>query len=855
MKLTVSVGGVDLTGSTLVDGAQIQRDLSTRVSSASFKLIATTARETAEFDYANFDESRYSIDLRELMPVQIFGDGKVIFGGFITALASQQTAPDVIFYSCTANDYSWLVDRTTCVVDVFANQFDGQIIKALFAKYLPEISAADVQNCAMLTSYDATGKALRQVIEDLAVVGVAEWWIDALKAVHYRAAADPLPAPFSLSTSPDYVTTFGYALSGYQRDFRDAANNITVIGGVDPIGGTIVTGQYRDPVSVAAYGELSKVVVDRNVKTWEDATLKATALVGEHGMPQQSGTVTVRKDGLDIGQAVHIHDDVYGFDGSFLIRSLTITQEKTDPPLTKYAVKIGANQPDIERFLRLLDARQKTQGSTVGVATPAPGSVTDASIGAGGLTASVIGSVSASNIIGQIQSDQIGSVNASAIFGQVKAEQIASVNAGAIAGVITSDQIGSVNATTIQGVIVSSQLADKIISDLSAYSDALRPVPMLDALPVLPSDAYIANTFVYNNADGHFYKVSADGKTFAQDDSVQGEQRFYHVGAIAAQNIVGLIVAAQIQSIAAGQITGQVQASQIGSVNASAITGVINAANIGNIQASAIQGLIQASQIAAVNAGSISGTISANQINSINADTITIGTVKDGNIASVSASKLLVGAATAQTVSVLDSGGQPIGYIGNLGSVSGGWFKVGGFGGTSYSTAAIYTDTSGYLYIRQSATNGSTITFSPTTFDTYNSLMMDVKSGSDEAQYVSRGVVIFSSGTKVGALARNQNNAAACDLELPGVGGNYILISSQYGTVRADKGFVVGGQTVINPSSQFVGTGIDIAAGGIRCGGVNPYVGGTQYNGLTQDIPNVNGKTLYVRGGIIVNYF
>lgn len=74
--------------------------------------------------------------------------------------------------------------------------------------------------------------------------------------------------------------------------------------------------------------------------------------------------------------------------------------------------------------------------------------------------------------------------------------------------------------------------------------------------------------------------------------------------------------------------------------------------------------------------------------------------------------------------------------------------------------------------------------------------------------------------------------------------------------VDSQGGFYVAAIRVINTSGQFVGPGVNCGASGIAGGGFNPYIGGTQFYGITnQDInlSTVNG--ISVRGGIVVGTF
>lgn len=312
------------------------------------------------------------------------------------------------------------------------------------------------------------------------------------------------------------------------------------------------------------------------------------------------------------------------------------------------------------------------------------------SVNAGAITGSIlagqIGSVNASAISGLIAASQIGSVNASAIAGTITASQIASVNAGAIVGTITSGQIasvsagtitgsivagqiGSVNATAITGVIVTPQLADGILDTLRLMATDMRVIKRVASLPGLPDVNYPANSVVLRTSDKKLYKNVSGVWTAVQ----------------ASDDLTGTLTSTDIVSVAATTITGLIIASQIGSVNASAIAGSITASQIASVNASAITGTITASQIASVNASAISGTISAAQIGSINAATITIGLIGNSQINDVNVSKLTVGTMTIGSGNVVFSG------TGSLQVTGGGGISSGNVFGAIFSVSSIQT--------------------------------------------------------------------------------------------------------------------------------------------------------------------
>ena len=909
------VNGADVTESALLDRTRISYDSSRHISTASVTIHGTSPGTLATWGEAVWGLDVWSLEIPPLSTVTII-DGRdgvtKLFEGRAHALDLSQTdAEPSTLYTCDLNDYAALLDRAVCWDETFPVSFptsDSALLKALIGRFCPAITTGGVSTLIpVLQSFDWVGKSCRQVLDEIAALSLGDWRVSFAADLWYGSASDAPPAPFALSTEPDFVTSFPVRVDSWKSDFTNPVNRCFVRGGYIPGTAQPAEAEYADPLSIAEYGEHSYAVVEDSLTDPLDCELRAKTTVLKYAWPLEQGQFTIWRDGLDVGQRVQLTEKALGIDGEYVILSLElIWRDKTN---VEYKASVGSAQPNLESYLRLLDQRTKWKSIKPVAGVPLPGSVTDESIASSGLHEESIRSVSASGITGSITAQQIGSVSASVITGPIQANQIGSVNAGSIqgsiqanqigavaantiqgliqstqigsvaattitgaiqsgqigsvaattiSGAIQAEQIGSVNATTINGVVVSSQLANQIIDDLAKYADALRPVKIVYTgdptwPPALPNDTYPPNSYFYYEPNGHFYKITADGLSWTDQgtdpDALSGQFRFYSIGRLSAKNITGLILAAQIDNITAGQITGAIQAAQIGSVSASTISGSIQAAQIAGVNASAIVGSIQSSQIAsiasdkitgtissdqigsiaatkitgtitaaqigAVNASSISGTIVSTQIGSVNGAVINVGSVGDSQIGSVSGGKitansidssklstteLLVGAGGSKPGIIKVMGSGVVAEIGTLtGGQYGGWFKLFGAGGTGYSTAKVYTDSGGSLFIKDAdlAINyGSTsaITTSPTSYDaTYTSLMLKITTGTkDETRFISRGMVVYDTTTKRGYCGKNSSGYMEMECSDP---AKYILISGSNGSIRADGGYQCGGRS------------------------------------------------------------
>jgi hypothetical protein len=78
------------------------------------------------------------------------------------------------------------------------------------------------------------------------------------------------------------------------------------------------------------------------------------------------------------------------------------------------------------------------------------------------------------------------------------------------------------------------------------------------------------------------------------------------------------------------------------------------------------------------------------------------------------------------------------------------------------------------------------------------------------------------------------------------------------GSVTCDQDhanqYSIGSTVVINGSGEFVGHAVYVPGYAVTAAGFNPFVGGTQYFGVTSaSFTTADGKTVQVRGGVIVS--
>lgn len=881
MRLRVEVVSTDVSEQVLIQTLQIRQSLTDRSSQLSLAFIRAGADQQgvppAVYGEAQYDVSIFGISIRELYDIAVIDvdTGVRCFGGTIRQIKPERKKAGLVTLQCDCLDYSVLLEEAYVVAENYTNKTDQFILQDLITRYQPKLSAlaANVQSTVTIPTWTIKERSLREAIDELIEYTGCDYRVDYYQNFLYFKPRTK-PAPWGLSDHPNNSTTFPIdAFMEYSRDAIKIINRCTFLGAA-LTSTTRLKVTYDDPVSQQQYGVRSHTLIDEQITDGTTAILRAKQVVVENAYPRESLSLKTLKDGLQVGLTLAIRYDDFFVDSSYQILEMGVRQLTRTK--TEYSLTLGLEVPDVTRVLKMLDARTKNTG--IPTAIPADGSVTDSSIAAGGLDLSnFYGTLDADNIqidagsiTGTITAGQDIDINAAVINGTISAANNVIVEAGTIQGVIQGNSV-KVDTGTFQGLIITDQLANGILDDLGKYAASMRPVRMVQGPPLdpfpptnppLPNDNYPPGSYFYYVPQNLFYKMNPDGVTAVNQgnnpDTLAGILPLYHIGALNAKSINGLILSNQIKDITVGQINGQITAAKIDSVNASVIsgsisstqgvtidgqviTGNISAAYIGNITAAQISTSIQNSQIAGITADKITTSISHTQIGTINAATITVGFIGDGQISSINGGKITaqsidsskinadnitVGGSASQAtnpakINVVDSNRQLCAQVGYLTTTqNGGWFKFFGAGGDNYNNAKIKTSetVSGFppkstysldlLDANLSITNtnvtpaiGNTSVYtSPTTFEaTYSSIALNVSgsnqnNGSSKTMLVTRGLVFQNNLNTRGSFNRHSANEDSMELVIYNGGTIQCHLNGPTGVIGCTGFFSIRGQ-------------------------------------------------------------
>lgn len=333
-----------------------------------------------------------------------------------------------------ARDNNYILE-STIVTELSTGITDKAKITAMFAG-LPTIDITDVASTATLSSLPITDETLRSAVQKITERTGAVDYIDANLAFHYFLPA-LRPAPFSLSESPDLVSSFPFERQTFRftKEWRAPANRVTVIGKVGTAG-SFVSRTRNDAVSQSLYGLKAITIVDRQISTNGEADARGDVELANRANPQYGGTLVTYVDGLEVGQYLTINaGTTLSLNGPYTIRR--ISMRWLNKQTTRYEIEWGAYQPDIARTLQALyqatlDAAALPVGlappSTIGTGEIIPGSVTGGS--GGSLAGATITQANMGNAsIGQAQIQNAAIVEAHIQDAQITNAKIVSLSA------------------------------------------------------------------------------------------------------------------------------------------------------------------------------------------------------------------------------------------------------------------------------------------------------------------------------------------------------------------------------------------------------------------------------------------
>jgi hypothetical protein len=707
MNLHVSIGGVDVTDLTLFN-SEIRKDSSDSISTATLHFLSDFDRLARYDDGTSFyDSARYAFRPTEWQEVVLTDDSATRqFAGYITSIEREQIEGNITKYVCSCSDYGILLDRTT-VNTTYLNESDEDIILDAFTGVSGiTVNASNIALLvADLATFEAKDITLRELLENICELTGGEWRVDYNRNLLYYASGS-IAAPFGLSDEPDGVTTFKHGIESLTRDFSNAANRITVLGGLTD-GGTEISAAARNLESQAKYGVLSATVVDRNIPDQATAELRARAELAQRAFPSLNGRVKTWKDGLDVGQTITITNKPYAISQSFVIRSISVTFIRPGAALdngdgleyrAEYDIEFGQRQPDLIAALRRLE-RQAKQSTSTPVANVPPAAIRTDNFAATIQPVHLVSAKPSGAEWNAYPDDAIFLLTTDRkLYRRNGNDWTAAVPTVDLTGVIEEIQIAS-------AAVTEAKLAAAAVTETKIASDAVSS-------PKIVAGAVLAGKIATGAVETD--KLAAGAVTAGKIGAAAVEAGKIAAGAVTAGTIAADAVTAG--TLAAGAIRAVDAVFENGAIRTADIADAqITNAKISTLSADKItSGTIDAGTITVTNlnasnitTGSLNGTrladgsVADSKIISLDADKITAGTINASiitvtnlNASNITSGSMSVSRLTSGTMTV--ASGQGIGITDGSTTLT---LTPNGIA-RAFSVIEMFNDVRGYGYLR-----------------------------------------------------------------------------------------------------------------------------------------------------------
>jgi hypothetical protein len=338
MALTITVGGNDIT--TYVDCRSIV------IEEVGTELVATCS--------FNVRDHTGTVSIATKDAVTITDDGTTLFAGEVAEVMMGQEGVAKT-WSVRCQDNNILLDERVVASESYsAGQADSAIINDLFTKH-----RSDINSTTYVATIDASMEAvafealtLRECMDDICRRTGGRYYVDYDKNLHYFTTENN-PAGFSLSTSPDYSTSFPFGGFKKVESVTRLANKIYVLG-------KEVSGWVQDDDSITAYGERHAVSRDRRITTSQGVTNRGNAILDRYDLPRESYELHCWQDGLRAGMSVQVINETWGINSTFFIRKLRMEVIDTAGEQRRYTLQLNDEAPDPAKIARARDLQVAT---------------------------------------------------------------------------------------------------------------------------------------------------------------------------------------------------------------------------------------------------------------------------------------------------------------------------------------------------------------------------------------------------------------------------------------------------------------------------------------------------------------
>jgi len=231
----------------------------------------------AELDTVDFTIDTWAGDeINKWDELVIEVDDERIFGGFITQLEKSEGSDLTVKYHIGASDYGVVFSHILLTAD-YTGASDYEIISDIVKDNCPWIGIDNVQDILTHSeTFRVNLKFAREIIDKLAELGRAEWYVDQYADLYYFLS-ETAEMDFDLSDDPDYSDTFPFYGLVIHEGGGEICNRMEVKGGTYLSGDEYmyIAGTGKSPKAIMPF-RMRAATTESEVLVWRNDGTEGT---------------------------------------------------------------------------------------------------------------------------------------------------------------------------------------------------------------------------------------------------------------------------------------------------------------------------------------------------------------------------------------------------------------------------------------------------------------------------------------------------------------------------------------------------------------------------------------------------
>jgi len=189
--------------------------------------ILTQQVDTASAILFDMDGTNKPGEGNDVAIIDVSGVPEKIFGGVLLSAPQTQISKGIYQYALDCADYSERM-KHRIVLENYANQYAGDIIKDIIANYMPEFGIVNIAKGELISYIAFNYATVEKCISQLAELTNYDWYVDYDKDIHFFSS-ETYTAPYELTD--DSATSGRYKDLEISIDISQVRNYVYIHGG------------------------------------------------------------------------------------------------------------------------------------------------------------------------------------------------------------------------------------------------------------------------------------------------------------------------------------------------------------------------------------------------------------------------------------------------------------------------------------------------------------------------------------------------------------------------------------------------------------------------------------------------